>query len=165
MWKPADNMDWQEDAECAKPINKNKVEYFFSRDFKEKAEAKELCAKCPVQRDCMQWALEHRRINGIWGGRDEMEIRRTLSVNYLGDESRRRRYPNCPMCDARPSKLETSIVDLPKNGGRWNTARVVHCTVCDFSWRSRTSLNAVNAYKTYKAERERLKAAPESTEE
>jgi WhiB family redox-sensing transcriptional regulator len=165
MWKSADNMSWQEDAECAKPANRSKVEYFFSRDLNKKIEAKTICGDCPVKSQCLQWALEHRRIDGVWGGRDEIEIRRTLSVNYLGEESRRRRYPTCPMCDAKASKLETAIVDLPKGSGRWNTARIVYCSECTFSWRSRTSLNAVNAYKAYKAERERLKAAPESNEE
>jgi uncharacterized Fe-S cluster-containing radical SAM superfamily protein len=33
------------------------------------------------------------------------------------------------------------------NGGRWTTAKVVTCDECGFSWRSRTSANAVEAYK------------------
>ena len=152
-------MDWQEFATCAEPANRDKIEYFFSRDPQEKAEAKTLCGECPVKSQCLQWALEHRKIYGIWGGLDESQIRRTLSVNYLGEESRRRRFPICPNCSAGTSKLETAIVDLPK-GGRWNTARIVRCTECKFSWRSRTSLNAVNAFKTYIIEKERQNVAP-----
>lgn len=75
-----------------------------------------------------------------------MEIRRALSVSYNGEEARRRRYPNCPYCGARPSKLETSSQEMP-GGGRWTVAKIVTCTVCDFSWRSRTSVNAVESYK------------------
>ena len=113
-----------------------------------------MCFECPVRSQCLQWALEHRQIWGIWGGRDEVDIRRTLSVSYSGEETRRRRYPNCPYCTARPSKLETSIEELP-NGGRWTTAKVVTCTECNFSWRSRTSANAVEAYKLEKLEKDK----------
>lgn len=159
MWKPANSMKWQEDAECGKPINKYMVEYFFSKDPVERNEAKNMCFSCPVRSQCLQWALEHRQINGIWGGKDEVDIRRALSVSYLGEETRRRRFPNCPFCTARPSKLETMIAELPK-GGRWTTARVVYCTECNFSWRSRTSVNAVLAYRLAKAEREKERAKP-----
>jgi hypothetical protein len=43
-------------------------------------------------------------------------------------------------------------VEIP-GGGRWTTAKIVSCTVCEFSWRSRTSVNAVLAYQQEKAER------------
>lgn len=158
MWKSADSIYWHEEAVCGQPSNRDKIEYFFSRDPKEKYEAKNMCFSCPVRDKCLQWALEHRRIDGIWGGKDEVEIRRALSVNYKGEEARRRRYPNCPYCTARPSKLETSIVELPE-GGRWKTARVVTCTECGFAWRSRTSVNAVNAYKAEKAEKSKKKGS------
>lgn len=157
MWKPADNMHWQKNAECGKPIHRDKIEYFFSKNVEEKYEAKNLCFSCPVRSECLQWALEHRQIHGVWGGRDEVEIRRALSVSYLGEELRRRRFPNCPYCSARPSKLEVITVDLPK-GGRWSTAKIVHCTECNFAWRSRTSVNAVLAYKVSKEEKKRLKS-------
>jgi WhiB family redox-sensing transcriptional regulator len=165
MWEPINNMDWQKDAACSLPANKDKIEYFFSKEPSEKYEAKNLCFSCPVRDKCLQWALEHRQIHGIWGGRDEVEVRRALSVSYLGEETRRRRFPNCPYCSARPSKLETGIADLPK-GGRWNTARIVYCTECNFSWRSRTSVNAVLAYKAAKAEREKERSkSPKPSEE
>jgi WhiB family redox-sensing transcriptional regulator len=165
MWKPANSMEWQRKGECAKPANKEKIEYFFSKEPAEKYEAKNMCFTCPVRSECLQWALEHRQINGIWGGKDEVDIRRTLSVTYLGEETRRRRFPNCPHCAARPSKLETMIADLPK-GGRWTTARVVYCTECNFAWRSRTSVNAVTAYKSSKSEREKERSkSPKTSEE
>jgi WhiB family redox-sensing transcriptional regulator len=156
MWKPAENLGWQSDAECGKPENKKFIDWFFSKNTQEKYAAKNMCFSCPVRAQCLQWALEHRQLHGIWGGKDEIEIRRTLSVSYLGEETRRRRFPNCPHCSARPSKLETSIVDLPK-GGRWKTARVASCTECGFAWRSRTSVNAINAYKAEREEKAKKK--------
>ena len=168
MWRPAKSLDWQRDAEYAKPKNKKYLEGFFSKNFDEKYEAKNLCFSCPVRKDCLQWALEHRQIWGVWGGKDEIELRRALSVSYSGEEARRRRFPHCPFCTAWPSKLEVSVERLP-GGGRWTTAKVVTCTECGFAWKSRTSANAVEAYKTLKKEKEALKkeltTAPTSTED
>ena len=152
MWKPANSLEWQRNAICARPDNRKYINNFFSQDFSEKYTAKNLCFSCPVRAQCLQWALEHRQIWGIWGGKDEVEIRRALSVSYLGEETRRRRYPNCPYCTARPNKLETSIEQLDTTG-RWTTAKIVTCSECGFSWRSRTSANAVEAYKTERADR------------
>jgi hypothetical protein len=55
-------------------------------------------------------------------------------------------------------------VEIP-GGGRWTTAKIVSCTVCEFSWRSRTSVNAVLAYqqeredKAIKKEKEKERKA------
>lgn len=152
MWKPANTLGWQIDGLCSQPENKQTVDWFFSKDPKEKYAAKNLCYGCPVRKNCLQWSLEHRQIWGIWGGKDEVEIRRSLSVSYKGEETRRRRFPNCPYCNARPAKLETSSVEVP-GGGRWTTAKIVTCSVCQFSWRSRTSVNAVEAYKQDREDR------------
>jgi WhiB family redox-sensing transcriptional regulator len=156
MWKPADNLRWQKDAKCADPSNKKSLVWFYSKDSVEKNKAKNMCFSCPVRKTCLQWALEHREIWGIWGGKDEIELRRALSVAYNGEETRRNRPPNCPFCTARPSKLITSIEKLPP-GGRWTRAKVVTCTECNFAWRSRSSANAVEAYKEEKEKRKRLK--------
>jgi hypothetical protein len=149
MWKPADNLNWQRSASCANPANKEYVQLFYSKDSAEKNKAKNLCFSCPARKSCLQWALEHREIWGIWGGKDEIELRRALSVAYNGEEKKRNRPPNCPYCTARPSKLATSIEALPP-GGRWTRAKVVTCTECGFAWRSRSSANAVENYKTEK---------------
>lgn len=145
-------MAWQVDAECAKPEHKDKMDLFFSNEPEEKYIAKNLCFTCPVRKDCVKFALESKQIWGIWGGKDENEIRRTLSVNADGIEYRRGRYPQCPFCSARTSRLKTYIIDLP-NGGRWTTARMVECEDCGFKWRSRTSANAVNAYHSERSEK------------
>jgi WhiB family redox-sensing transcriptional regulator len=164
VWKPAENLNWQSEATCAKPSNKYALDWFFSKDFKEKYAAKNMCFTCPVRSQCLQWALEHRQIWGIWGGRDEVDIRRTLSVSYNGEETRRRRFPNCPYCTARPSKLSTSVEELP-NGGRWTSAKVVTCDECGFAWRSRTSANAVEAYKLEKNEKTKKKTKTGKTKD
>ena len=165
MWKPAENLKWQSEALCAKPSNKKYLDWFFSKDFSEKYDAKNLCFSCPVRKDCLQWALEHRQIWGVWGGRDDVDIRRALSVSYSGEEIRRKRFPNCPFCSARPDKLKTEIVDIP-GGGRWTTAKIATCSECNFSWRSRTSSNAINLYheeKELKLKKKQEKKAEEKS--
>lgn len=156
MWEPTDS-EWQGDSACSKPENKSIVDNFFSNDPQEKYEAKNLCFTCPVRKECVKWALENKQIWGVWGGRDENEIRRTLSVNADGDEIRRDRFPQCPFCQARTSNLKTHIAENPE-GGRWTTMRLVECLSCGFVWRSRTSANAVNAYHAYRAEKAEKKA-------
>jgi WhiB family redox-sensing transcriptional regulator len=147
-----DSINWQKASLCSRKENEHMIEWFFSEEPDEKYAAKNLCFSCPVRKDCIKYALEEKQIWGVWGGRDENEIRRILSVDANGDEYRRGRYPQCPYCFARTSKLKTYIVDLP-GGGRWTTARVVECTDCEFKWRSRTSANAVNAYHSQRAEK------------
>jgi hypothetical protein len=147
---------WLDDAECGKKVNLPIRDYFFSEIPEEKYVAKNLCFSCPVRKDCIKFALETKKIWGIWGGKDENEIRRTLSIDADGVEYRRGRYPQCGYCSARTSKLKTYIIDLP-GGGRWTTARVVECTDCGFNWRSRTSANAVNAYHAERADKKSKK--------
>lgn len=155
------DLSWQKGAICARNENAHIREFFFSTLPEEKYQAKNLCFECPVRAQCLRWALENRQIWGIWGGKDEGEIRRALSVSWNGQESRRQRYPQCPYCTARPNKLETFIAPVP-GGGRWATMRMVRCTACDFTWRSRTSANAVDAYHIDRLERlERAKRQKE----
>lgn len=137
--------EWLKGAECAKDINESKIDYFWSTKREEQAEAKRICGPCPIRRDCAKFALEDRQVSGVWGGLDEVELRRTLSVNAEGMEIRRDRFPRCPGCRATCEKLITEVVPRP-GGGRWATMRVVICVECDFTWASRTSANAVDAY-------------------
>jgi WhiB family redox-sensing transcriptional regulator len=146
-WVPSKDEFWKADGVCADPkISRQVADDFFSYDPARASAAKKLCFSCPVRKDCIKWALENNQIWGIWGGKDEQEIRRTLSVNADGAEIRRDRYPQCLYCGARTSRLNPIIAENP-DGGRWTTVRLVECLDCGFVWRSRTSANAVNAYK------------------
>lgn len=149
---PLNSEDWHEDAECAKPIHKDKIPLFFSNKNNDIYAAKTLCFSCPVRTNCIKSALEDKQIYGVWGGLDEDEIRRTLSVNWEGQEMRRKRFPKCPGCNAKTLDLVTKTVERP-NGGRWATMRMVECTECGFEWQSRTSANAVDAYHAQRSER------------
>ncbi|MFF1276821.1 WhiB family transcriptional regulator [Streptomyces marokkonensis] len=38
-------------------------------------QAKAVCRRCPVQEQCLQWALETGQSIGVWGGTNETERR------------------------------------------------------------------------------------------
>lgn len=73
---------WRGDAQCR---SKNAV-FFFApphlehRDEKRRREsaARALCDACPVQVDCLEYALTVQEPHGIWGGMNELERRRLL---------------------------------------------------------------------------------------
>jgi WhiB family transcriptional regulator, redox-sensing transcriptional regulator len=41
------------------------------------AEAKKICAGCPVRAECLDWALVNSELHGVWGGVSERS-RRTM---------------------------------------------------------------------------------------
>ncbi len=50
--------------------------------------AKQICATCSVQEDCLQYALESNQESGVWGGYAEDE-RRRLRKRWLAERRRR----------------------------------------------------------------------------
>jgi WhiB family redox-sensing transcriptional regulator len=39
------------------------------------AQAKAICARCPVRSECLQFALTTHQVHGVWGGTSEEERR------------------------------------------------------------------------------------------
>lgn len=68
----ATEQEWQEQALCAQ----TDPEAFFPEKGGSTREAKRICQACPVQDDCLEFALEHDERFGIWGGLSERERRR-----------------------------------------------------------------------------------------
>lgn len=139
---------WQARGVCSQPGMEPYRDIFFSDDPEEIENAKLVCSDCPVRMQCLSWALDNKEIWGVWGGIDEEEMRIVLSVDEDGQEVRRIRKgeaPICPNCKANTGELHTKELDVP-GGGRWTTKKVVTCGVCDFSWTSRTSANAIESY-------------------
>jgi hypothetical protein len=136
---------WHEDSECSKPANRVFIENFFANKPSQQSAALKLCDMCPVRKECLQTALEEKQTWGIWGGLTYKKLRRTLSINWEGQEMRHKRFPLCPYCNAKTSRLTSKTIDRPTKG-RWATMKVVECLDCEFSWQSRTSANAVEAY-------------------
>ncbi len=73
---------WQEDAAC----RGRDLDLFFSRDDDNRDRAVELCLSCPVQEQCLSFALEHGEMHGIWGGMGGTERR-----SHIRERRRRER--------------------------------------------------------------------------
>jgi hypothetical protein len=128
---------------------------FFADSALERRPARNICAECPVRRECLQTALESKNIWGVWGGCDESELRRALWVDANGDPMERCRYPHCPFCKARPGRLfVVGVCELMTGRKRER----VECSACNFSWRSPSSVSAVKAYWREKAQSTRVRA-------
>ena len=57
------NDDWWDDAAC---IGLD-TQAFFPEKGEIAPTARRVCGRCPVQGDCLAWALKHHE-HGIWGG-------------------------------------------------------------------------------------------------
>ncbi len=67
-------MDWRDHAEC----QYEDPELFFPVSPTKVAEAKVVCARCPVWRTCLGYAFTTGQDAGIWGGLTEDERRLEL---------------------------------------------------------------------------------------
>jgi WhiB family redox-sensing transcriptional regulator len=51
---------------------------FFPSDGLGVIRAQRICASCPVQDECLEYAIENHIDHGVWGGRSERERRRII---------------------------------------------------------------------------------------
>ncbi|MFB9573149.1 WhiB family transcriptional regulator [Streptomyces yanii] len=65
-------MDWVDRGLC-----RTQPERMFAEGAAQN-EAKTVCFKCPVQLDCLAYALDHREEHGVWGAMTERERRSLL---------------------------------------------------------------------------------------
>ncbi len=68
-----DHPDWTEQAVC----RSTDPELWFPEKGGSVADAKRICASCPVQLECLAYALAVGEVNfGVWGGLDPRQRRR-----------------------------------------------------------------------------------------
>ena len=72
LTNPRTDVRWREDAAC-RGID---TDVFFPATDEEAEEAKAICASCPVREECLEFALQTRQEDGVWGGLTETERRR-----------------------------------------------------------------------------------------
>ena len=83
------NLDWLKRAACAGMDQRA----FFADGCHSRAQvhaAKKVCAICPVQTACRNWAITTGERNGVWGGMSQKELRQ-----------RRRRFTSRAKTDMR----------------------------------------------------------------
>lgn len=81
-------MGWQYRAAC----RGEDAEMFFAPNYFERkeekeareAQAKTICARCPVRDECLEYALRNREPHGIWGGLNESERKSLIRSRERG---------------------------------------------------------------------------------
>lgn len=63
--------EWMDEAVCAQVGS----EIFFPEAGANPNEAKRVCRNCPVKAECLDYALSHGMVYGVWGGLTEAERR------------------------------------------------------------------------------------------
>lgn len=67
--------EWKRRAACAGIEDPDRI--FFPPSVKghrtDTREAKSICAKCPVRKTCLAYAVVYREPRGVWGGMSESE--------------------------------------------------------------------------------------------
>lgn len=133
MIDPLSESAWKADGKCydiVHTVNDYVIwDSFFAETVEERKPALDFCGDCPVQKRCLRFALESQQLWGVWGGRDESEIRRDLWVNSNGTIGGRARWPRCAWCKGNPSSLKVTN----------HTLHEVTCGECGFKWRSETT--------------------------
>lgn len=77
-------MEWAQRAACAH----EDPELFFPLSstgpaLRQERAAKRVCLRCPVIRQCLDWAIDSGQVHGVWGGtseRERAELRRTAAL-------------------------------------------------------------------------------------
>lgn len=74
---------WQDRAAC----RDHDVETFFHVEPEPVRRALEICAGCEVREACLDQAMAHREIFGVWGGTTETERRRMFRLARRRDSA------------------------------------------------------------------------------
>jgi WhiB family redox-sensing transcriptional regulator len=69
-----DERPWAAYASCREAD----PDLFFPAEAGDATDALKICRGCPVQAECLDWALEMRITYGVWGGATERDRRRIL---------------------------------------------------------------------------------------
>jgi len=68
------DMSWRNKAAC----HGLEPQAFYPETDEDALIAKSVCAVCPVQTSCLEYALARREKEGVWGGCTERERRRII---------------------------------------------------------------------------------------
>ncbi|MGC1418577.1 MAG: WhiB family transcriptional regulator [Acidimicrobiales bacterium] len=67
--------EWMNQAKC----RDYPAEVFFPRDGVGVLITQKICDECPVEKECLEYAIDNHVDHGIWGGKSERERRRLRS--------------------------------------------------------------------------------------
>lgn len=125
--------EWINDAACKESVTSPENDIFFIDDLALPVAAKDLCAECPVQRLCLEFALANGIHHGTWGGVDEAELRRDQSLGADGKRHDWNRPIRCPDCGPNSTRF-LEVVEYHR------TKTEVRCRNCDLQWFTKKTL-------------------------
>ncbi|PKV84250.1 WhiB family transcriptional regulator [Streptomyces sp. TLI_146] len=129
------------------PARADKLFFHTVRDRRSIAEAKRMCATCPVKKDCFNYAIDHQVIFGIWGGLTDKERQQWLKKRSERLDYERVRATlqgrDVPLSTAERS---TVIHQLCLRG--WSPERVAHRMNADLDWTRDLMREAARAVET-----------------
>ena len=67
---------WMADALCAQVD----TELFFPEKGASSREARKVCVKCPVRKECLEFSMSTGERFGVWGGKSERERRKMRRI-------------------------------------------------------------------------------------
>ncbi len=67
-------VEWFADAAC----RGESTDVFFPSSDAQAQAAKQICGACPVREECLEFALESRPADGVWGGLTPIERHRLI---------------------------------------------------------------------------------------
>lgn len=83
-----DDGEWRDDASCKKMGNTMFFQTLHNRDKEVKAiisGVKTICGSCPVQKNCLDFAVRNEIKDGIWGGMTSAERKQAFPrVSVMG---------------------------------------------------------------------------------
>lgn len=131
--------DW-EGALCATLPADTTIDFFSGNEAKIQ-EAKDLCAGCPFRVQCLEFSLEEKMLEGVWGGVDAVERRRDLALDANGEYLEPCKGPiRCPDCGPWSTKFlfviekrrKSTRIGCSKCGLRWSTRKIINKSQTNF---------------------------------
>lgn len=96
---------WMADAEC----KQSDPELFYPDTGHSSRDGRAVCARCPVEAECLAYAIEHHERYGVWGGMSERQRRH---MREIGGRSIKRTQTNAreqPWHQWGPDKRESVV--------------------------------------------------------
>jgi WhiB family redox-sensing transcriptional regulator len=81
--------DWREMAACRNAATAH-YDPFFDESEKGERAAIAICRICPVQGECLAYAIDTGQLHGVWGGTPQQELRRLITRDRRGRAQARR---------------------------------------------------------------------------
>ena len=90
--------EWRDDAICLG----NDINLFFTKQGQSPDEAKAICQSCPVREDCLEYAMEMKIEDGVWGGYNGGELYALRKGTYVPPDELEESGPAHPLLEAIP---------------------------------------------------------------